>query len=42
MTINKLLVIADVDPFLITLSSGLIIFFAMLLLTIKQNLVVED
>lgn len=42
MTINKLLIIAHVDPFLITGASGLIIFIAMLILTIKQNLVLED
>jgi len=42
MIINKLLIIAQVDPFLITGASGLIIFLAMLILTIKQNLVVEE
>lgn len=42
MTINKLLIIAHVDPFLITVASGLIIFIAMLILTIKQKLVLED
>jgi simple sugar transport system permease protein len=42
MIINKLLVTAQVNPFLITTASGLIIFIAMLLLTIKQNLVLED
>ena len=42
MSINKLLIIAHVDPFLITGASGLIIFLAMLILTIKQNLVLED
>jgi len=42
MTINKLLIIAHVDPFLITGASGLIIFIAMLILTIKQNIVLED
>jgi simple sugar transport system permease protein len=42
VTINKLLIIAHVDPFLITGASGLIIFIAMLILTIKQNLVLED
>lgn len=40
--INKLLIIAQVDPFLITVTSGLIIFVAMLVLTIKQNKVLED
>lgn len=42
VTINKLLIIAHVDPFLITGASGLIIFIAMLILTIKQNMVLED
>ena len=42
MTINKLLVIAQVDPFLITGASGVIIFLAMLILTIKQNVVLEE
>ncbi len=42
MTINKLLIIAQVNPFLITGASGLIIFVAMLILTIKSNLVLED
>ena len=42
VTINKLLIIAHVDPFLITGASGLIIFVAMLILTIKQNMVLED
>jgi len=42
MMINKLLIIAHVDPFLITGASGLIIFIAMLILTIKQNLILED
>ena len=40
--INKLLIIAQVDPFLITVTSGVIIFVAMLVLTIKQNKVMED
>ena len=40
--INKLLVIAHVDPFLIAGASGLIILVAMLILTIKKRLVVED
>ncbi|MFA7407385.1 MAG: ABC transporter permease [Anaerolineaceae bacterium] len=42
VSINKLLIIADVDPFLITAVSGIIIFVAMLILTIKQKLVLED
>ncbi len=42
MTINKLLIIAHVNPFLITGASGMIVFIAMLILTIKQNLVLED
>ncbi len=42
MIINKLLIIAQVNPFLITGASGLIIFVAMLILTIKSNLVLED
>lgn len=40
--INKLLVIAHVDPFLIAGASGLIILVAMLILTIKQKLVLEE
>jgi simple sugar transport system permease protein len=40
--INKLLVIAHVDPFLIAAASGLIILLAMLILTVKQRWVVED
>ncbi len=40
--INKLLVIAHVDPFLIAGVSGLIILLAMLIMTIKQRLVVEE
>jgi simple sugar transport system permease protein len=39
--INKLLVIADVDPFLIAATSGLIILLAMLILTLKQKWVSE-
>ena len=42
MTITKLLVIAHVNPFLVTGASGAIVFIAMLILTIKQNLVLED
>lgn len=42
MVINKLLIIAQVNPFIITGASGLIIFIAMLILTIKSNLVLED
>lgn len=40
--INKLLVIAHVDPFLIAGASGLIILIAMLILTVKQRLVLEE
>ena len=40
--INKLLVIAHVDPFLIAGASGLIILLAMLIMTIKQRLVVKE
>lgn len=40
--INKLLVIAHVDPFLIAAASGLIILLAMLILTLKQKWVLED
>ncbi len=40
--INKLLVIANVNPFLIAGASGLIILFAMLILTVKQRLVLEE
>lgn len=42
VVVNKLLIIAQVNPFMITAASGLIIFLAMLILTIKQNLVTED
>ena len=41
-SINKLLVLADVDPFLIAGASGLIILIAMLVLTVKQKWVLED
>jgi ribose/xylose/arabinose/galactoside ABC-type transport system permease subunit len=37
MIVNKLLIIAHVDPFLITSTSGVIIFIAMLIMTIKQK-----
>lgn len=40
--INKLLVLAHVDPFLIAGASGLIVLVAMLILTIKQKWVLED
>ena len=40
--INKLLVIAHVNAFFITAASGLIIFLALLILTIKQNVVLEE
>jgi ribose/xylose/arabinose/galactoside ABC-type transport system permease subunit len=41
MVVNKLLIIAHVDPFLITSTSGAIIFIAMLIMTIKQKKFVE-
>jgi hypothetical protein len=42
MTVNKLLVIAHVNPFLITGTSGLIIFVAMLILTLRKTKFMES